>query len=191
MASRSNLIEMAAARAETSTSWGRLLLFLGLIGIVTTACAQAAGTHGGGSSSSPLVQAGQSAGTSTAGPGGPSRTVTIGPGEAGKTITLRVGDTLIFSVPGASRSMARAWHILAYPKELISLTSRSSTPPFLFRARSTGIGELRLTFGPRCGGPGPLAAGDQACPVSDAAGGPPGFASRLITFPLKVLPRNR
>jgi len=164
------------------TSWRRSVLFLGLI-VLMPACAGAAGTS-----------------SETTRPSGPepSRpspgTVTVRPQDAGRTVTLYVGDTLVFSVSGASPSPAGAgWHLLSYPRNLISLISRSPTPPFRFRALESGMGELRLTLGSACGSPGPLPASYQFCPVgeSPSGGGPPGLPIRLFTFPLKLLPRGR
>ena len=119
-------------------------------------------------------------------------TLTVGPQDAGKTLTLGAGNSLVFSVSGASPSPgALVWRVLSYPKDLLNLTSQSTIPPFRFLARRSGIGELKLIFGPACGGPGPLAASDNECPLAGSASAPPGgTASTVYSFPLKVLARG-
>jgi hypothetical protein len=116
--------------------------------------------------------------------------LTMTPADSGKTVVLGAGDTLIFMVPTPPPNRL-AWRIVSYPRNLISLLSGSARPPFRFRALHAGTGDLRLGSGPPCGGPGPLAAGDQQCPVvGDSELGPPGFANRLLVFHLKVQPRG-
>jgi hypothetical protein len=164
-------------------SWRRLVLSLGSITLLMAACARAAGTHTGGTGPSGLGSGREHGGT-----------VTVGPQDAGKTITLKTGDTLVFSVSSAgSPAGAMRWRVLSYPGNLVSLISRSPTPPFRFRALDVGAGELRLTLGPTCGSPGPLAGSFVECPVAEStsAGGAQGIPVRVLTFPLKVVPPGR
>ena len=126
------------------------------------------------------------------GPGkGYGGTVTIGPQDAGKTVTLGAGDILVFAASTSSPSpRAMAWRLVSYPKNLITLVSRSSTPPFRFRALHQGTGLLELSVGPRCGSPGPLKGDSMQCPVAGPMNEGAGIPERLITFPLHVLARG-
>jgi hypothetical protein len=167
-------------RVESFISRGRVVLSLGLIALSATACARSAGPDSGG--------------TSGLAAGRPGRQITVGPQDAGKTITLRVDETLVFSVSnGGPSNRATGWHLLSFPRNLISLTSRSRTPPFRFRALSPGVGELRLTAGHACSGPGPLAGSSKDCPVAESSevGSSPSLPIRLLTFSLKVVPRGQ
>jgi hypothetical protein len=160
----------------------RLVPTVGMIGILMTACARA------GVSPAAINP-------SVLGPGrGYGGTVTVGPQDAGKSITLGAGDNLVFTVSSASLSAgAMTWHLLSYPRNIITLISHSSTPPFRFRALNQGTGVLRLTLGPiGCGGPGPLAANSKECPVAgSAAAEGPAVADRLLIFQIKVLGRGQ
>jgi hypothetical protein len=159
------------------------LALLGTICLVGASCARSTGATG--SPSSPRS-------TQIGPPLEYGGVLTLRPADTGKTVVLGAGDTLVFTVTGASASpRPLAWHIVSYPKNLLTLISRSTRAPFRFRALHAGEGDLRLSTGPPCGGPGPLAAGDQQCPVTgDSEMGPPGFATRLLVFHLKVLPRG-
>jgi hypothetical protein len=162
---------------------GRRLALLGSVCLLAASCARSTGPTGAPASPAstqigPIPKYGA--------------VLTVGPEEAGKTVVLGAGDTLVFTVPGtASSPESQAWRLVSYPRDLIALITRSARLPFRFRALHAGLGDLRLASGPRCGGPGPLAAGDQQCPVvGDAEMGPPGFVSRLLVFHLKVLARG-
>jgi hypothetical protein len=156
------------------------LAVLGSICLLATSCASSTGARG--SSSPESTQVGP-----VSKDGG---ILTVDPSDSGKTVVLGPGDILMFTVP-TPLPKGLSWRILSYPRNLITLASRSAKPPFRFRAVRAGTGDLRLTAGPPCGGPGPLAAGDQGCPVvGDAEIGPPGFASRLLVFHLKILLRG-
>ena len=123
------------------------------------------------------------------GPGhGYGSTITIGPQDEGKSIVLGAGDILVFTVSNASPSSnGLVWRLVSYPQDLLTLLSRSATPPFQFRALYQGSGLLRLSFGPSCGGPGPPLA-SRDCPLM---GGDAGVATRLLTFRVKVLARGQ
>jgi hypothetical protein len=180
--SASKLFEMAQ-RVDFFPRLLRLVPTVAVIGLLFTACSRAGGTSPAATDPSVL------------GPGrGYGGTVTVGPQDAGKSITLGAGDILVFAVSNASPSAgAMTWHLMSYPRDIITLISQSSTPPFRFRALYQGTGVLRLTLGPiGCGGPGPLAASSKECPVmgSSAAEGPPGMAARLLIFPVRVLGRG-
>ena len=121
-------------------------------------------------------------------------TITIGPQDEGKSIVLGAGDILVFIVSNASLSSNASpssnglvWRLVSYPQDLLTLLSRSATPPFQFRALYQGSGLLRFSFGPSCGGPGPPLA-SRDCPLM---GGGAGVATRLLTFRLKVLARGQ
>ena len=160
----------------------RRLALLGSICILAVSCARSTGTTG-----SPSISTSTQIGPPLAYGG----ILTIGPADTGKTVALGAGDTLVFRATGTAASPRPvAWHIVSFPKNLFTLMSPSTKPPFRFRALRAGDGDLRLSAGPPCGGPGPLAAGDQQCPVVGDSELPPGFATRLLVFHLKVLPRG-
>jgi hypothetical protein len=167
-------------RFREATPWSALrLALLGSICLLATSCAGS--TAAGSSSSAESTQIGP--------PLKYGGILTLRPTDSGKTVVLGAGDTLMFIVPSPPPGRL-SWRILSYPKNLIDLISGSAKPPFRFRALHAGTGDLRLTAGPPCGGPGPLAEGDQQCPVAGAMEGPPSISSRFLVFHLKILPRG-
>jgi hypothetical protein len=175
--SSSNLAQMAKRR-EGALRRAVVVPALGVLALLVASCANA--TPASGPSPSGI------------GPGkGYGGTVTVGPQDAGKTVTLGAGDILVFAAPTSSPSpSASAWRLVSYPTNLITLLSRSSTPPFRFRALHPGTGLLELSVGPRCGSPGPLKGDSMQCPVAGAMNEGAGIPERLITFPLHVLARG-
>src|SRR2546425_3012364 len=162
-------------RKERTLRWALVVPALGMIGLLVTSCVRVTPVEG----PSP----------SGIGPGrGYGGTVTIGPQDVGKTITLGAGDILVFSASTNSPSpSAVAWRLVSYPKNLITLLSRSSTPPFRFRALHPGTGLLELSQGPVCGSPGPLKGNSMQCPVAGSMDQGAGILTRLVTFRLNVL----
>lgn len=123
--------------------------------------------------------------------GGPS-TFSVTPNDDGRAVTMHIGDDLIVGPGQSSPSPSSvAWSILSYPKDvLLASGDLEHGPPFRFVARHAGVGKLRFSFGPACGGPGPLPGNGTNCALagSGAGQGPAvdGVAVRLVTITVRV-----
>jgi hypothetical protein len=136
---------------------GGLLLVLPLALLGASCAGSAPASSGGTPTASPPRSTGYSA------------TVTITEADAGRTIELGQGDTLVFSLGGASPSPL-VWTVLTYPP-ILTLTSGKTRPPFTFLAPHAGVGVLKLAHGP-------------------PPGGPKGVATQLVSFTIKVFGRG-
>lgn len=123
------------------------------------------------------------ASSSTEAPGPTPRTITVSAPDS--TVLLHLQDTLVFKPSLELMAPGLRWNLMAFPEEVLELTSAPGRYPFVFRPRNPGVGTIRATVGPPCEGPGPMAEGPQ-CPVAGAGSAAAGMPIRVVAVTVKV-----